>query len=171
MADTNESERLDAPPSDDVPGGDVEVEASSMKFDGVIVGRLDGFDEEGAPLVSFDGVTDSVAARTAVALDGVEGDREILIVFEAGDPGRPIVTGVLCSPTAPQVSASQSTRPETAIVDGERVVLRGTNEIVLECGKASIVLRKNGRIVIRGGYVETRSEGRNRIKGGSVEIN
>lgn len=32
-------------------------------------------------------------------------------------------------------------------------------------------LRRNGRVVIRGAYVETRSRGVNRIKGGSVQIN
>jgi hypothetical protein len=45
------------------------------------------------------------------------------------------------------------------------------DEIVLECGSASITLRRNGRVVIRGEYVETYSEGTNRIKGGQVRIN
>ena len=36
---------------------------------------------------------------------------------------------------------------------------------------ASITLRRNGRLVVRGAYVETRAEGVNRIKGGSVKIN
>jgi hypothetical protein len=56
-------------------------------------------------------------------------------------------------------------------VDGRRVEIEAADEIVLRCGQASIVLRRNGRIVIRGTYVETRSRGVNRIKGGSVEIN
>jgi hypothetical protein len=42
---------------------------------------------------------------------------------------------------------------------------------VLECGQASVTLRRNGRIIIRGTYVETHSEGTNRIKGGQVRIN
>lgn len=56
-------------------------------------------------------------------------------------------------------------------VDGKRVELEGQDEIVLRCGKASITLRRNGRIVIRGTYVESYSKGTNRIKGGSVQIN
>jgi hypothetical protein len=56
-------------------------------------------------------------------------------------------------------------------VDGRRVEIEAADEIVLRCGQASIVLRRNGRVVIRGTYVETRSRGVNRIKGGSVEIN
>lgn len=56
-------------------------------------------------------------------------------------------------------------------VDGRRVEIEAADEIVLRCGQASIVLRRNGRVVIRGTYVETRSRGVNRVKGGSVEIN
>ena len=66
--------------------------------------------------------------------------------------------------------ASEPARLE-ARVDGKRVVIEAQDEIVLECGKASITLRRNGRIVIRGAYVETHAEGVNRIKGGSVQIN
>ena len=56
-------------------------------------------------------------------------------------------------------------------VDGKRVEIEAADEIVLKCGEASITLRRNGRLVIRGTYVETRSKGTNRIKGGSVQIN
>jgi hypothetical protein len=58
-----------------------------------------------------------------------------------------------------------------ATVDGWRVVLDAQEEVVLRCREASITLRRNGRVVIRGTYVETRSRGVNRIKGGSVQIN
>lgn len=71
------------------------------------------------------------------------------------------------SEPAPEAPAA----PVEALVDGKRVVIDAQDEIVLRCGKASITLRRNGRIVIRGTYVETRAEGVNRIKGGSVQIN
>ena len=58
-----------------------------------------------------------------------------------------------------------------ADVDGKRVRVTAQDEIVLQCGSASVTLRRNGRVVIRGTYVETRSEGTNRIKGGQVQIN
>jgi hypothetical protein len=58
-----------------------------------------------------------------------------------------------------------------ADIDGRRVRIVAKDEIVLECGNASITLRRNGRIVIKGTYVETCSEGTNRIKGGQVRIN
>lgn len=58
-----------------------------------------------------------------------------------------------------------------ARVDGKRITIEGRDEIVLKCGDASITLRRNGRLVIRGTYVEARSRGTNRIKGASVLIN
>jgi len=61
--------------------------------------------------------------------------------------------------------------PATAEVDGSRVVIEAADEIVLCCGDASITLRRNGRVVIRGTAVETRAKGVNRIRGGSVQIN
>jgi hypothetical protein len=66
--------------------------------------------------------------------------------------------------------SSSSIAPEV-IVDGKRIQIEGKDEIILQCGKASITLHRNGRVIIRGAYVETRSSGTNRIKGGAVLIN
>ena len=71
---------------------------------------------------------------------------------------------------APVPRAQPSTTIE-ALVDGKRVTIEAQDEIVLRCGQASITLRRNGRIVVRGTYVETRARGINRIKGGAVQIN
>jgi len=51
------------------------------------------------------------------------------------------------------------------------VVLEAEQEVVLRCGDASITLRRDGKVVLRGAYVETRAKGLNRIRGGSVKIN
>jgi len=58
-----------------------------------------------------------------------------------------------------------------ADVDGSRVRITAKDEVVIQCGKASITLRRNGRIVIRGAHVETASTGTNRIKGSQVRVN
>jgi hypothetical protein len=95
-------------------------------------------------------LTNAVATRQPAAL-----------MFEGGDPARPLIVGLVQAPGA----ASE------ARVDGKRVVLTGTEEVELRCGEASISLKKDGKLVIRGAYVETRAKGTNRIKGGSVQIN
>jgi hypothetical protein len=117
-----------------------------------------------------------LAARTTVPLPLLSNENEqgrgteVLLVFEEEWSDRPIVVGLL-EPNEPTEHHDQPPAPLEAVVDGSRVVIEGREEIVLRCGQASITLRKNGRVVVRGTYVETRSRGVNRIKGGTVQIN
>ena len=74
-------------------------------------------------------------------------------------------------PQQPDHAAANMSVIIDADADGKRVRLVAKDEIVLECGKASITLRRNGRVIVRGTHVETNSEGTNRIKGGQVRIN
>ena len=58
-----------------------------------------------------------------------------------------------------------------ALVDGEPVVIEGAERIELRCGKASITLTKEGKILIKGTLISSESSGAHRIRGGSVDIN
>jgi hypothetical protein len=86
-----------------------------------------------------------------------------------------VVTGALQggaaarAPRAPALAAEPGALEVR--VDGRRVELEGHEEVVLRCGEASITLRRDGRVEIRGTSVETDAVGTNRIKGGVVEIN
>ncbi len=73
--------------------------------------------------------------------------------------------------TTDATDAADASPVVEADIDGRRVRIVAKDEIVLECGAASITLRRNGRIVIKGTYVETSAEGTNRVKGGQVRIN
>jgi hypothetical protein len=108
------------------------------------------------------------------ALQG--GRREVVLLFDGGDPGRPIVAGLLepevATPALDAVLADgNAPLPEVAEIDGRRVVIEGKDEIVLRCGEASITLRRNGKVVVRGLYVESHAQGTHRIKGATVKIN
>ena len=111
-------------------------------------------------------------ARVAVPLTTVQADAavtgraEAIVVFADGDGERPVVVGLVQAEFAEPVKTSSEAR-----IDGKRVVLEGKEEVVLKCGEATLTLRANGKVVIRGAYVETRARGTNRIKGGSVQIN
>ena len=134
-----------------------------------------------APLVDYpENPHGPLPARTTVVLPAVRESlvgAEVLLVFESERSDRPIIVGLLRKPATvtplrePVAPPAPPERPVEALVDGKRVVIDGQDEIVLRCGKASITLRRNGRVIIRGTYVETRAEGVNRIKGGSVQIN
>lgn len=156
------------------------------------VGRITGIGKAGSSrlLVDFPGnLGPPVQARAAMALDeeairdAVAKRQGVLLLFEEGDPARPILIGLIhqqsetpcldlvLSPEKDPEEPQKEKNLAEVLVDGERVILEGQDEVVLRCGKASITLRRNGKVVIRGTYLVSRSEGTNRIKGGTVQIN
>jgi len=150
-----------------------------VKLTGNRVGRLVGWSEREGPIVDHaSNPHGPIAARTTVALDAsataaaVDRGQEVLLVFEAERSDRPIIVGLLQERHgALEVEQERSEGKLEAVVDRRSVVFDAKDEIVLRCGEASITLRRNGRIVVRGTHVETRSKGVNRIKGGVVRIN
>jgi hypothetical protein len=143
------------------------------------VGRIVGT-RDGQWIIDYPGNPHPpLLARTIVHLDQSATERaaavnaEVLLLLEDDRTDLPIVIGLLTpqeSLTPPEDHVSSPGHLE-AIVDGQRVIVEAQDEIVLRCGEASVTLRRNGRVVVRGTYVETRSKGVNRIKGGSVQIN
>lgn len=101
--------------------------------------------------------------------------REVLLLFADGDPMQPIVIGMienlLESMISLEIDADRSQDMLEAKLDGKRVKLEAEDEIVLKCGKGSIAVRKDGKIVIKGTHILSRASGPNRIKGGHVDIN
>lgn len=89
--------------------------------------------------------------------------RQVLLAFDDSDAHRPIIIGLLADGTKPHA--------EVARVKGEQVDLHADKEITLRCGKSSITLRQDGKIIIRGTHLLSRATGPIRIKGGHVEIN
>jgi len=106
--------------------------------------------------------------ETAIALQ-----QQVVILFQNGDCTKPIIMGFIERLDAEPAATSAAVQASVleADVDGTRVRVTAKDEIVLQCGSASITLRRNGRVVVRGTYVETHSDGTNRIKGGQVQIN
>ena len=107
---------------------------------------------------------DGAPARTTAALTPDDVGREVALLFEGGDPARPLVVGRLVRPEA---------TPVAVVRDGVEEVLQLTaeREIVLRCGKASITLTRAGKVLIRGEYIFSRSTGVNKMKGGSIQLN
>jgi hypothetical protein len=149
-----------------------ELAAARTRVDGVIVGELVGFMDNGAtPLVIYPGQsgTAATAARTVPDLRGSHIGRQVLLMFEDADPQLPIVIG--CLQTRSAWPLEEKPAQVDVDADGERLVVSAKNEIVLRCGQASITLTRAGKVLIRGTYLLSRSSGVNRIKGGSVQIN
>jgi Domain of unknown function (DUF6484) len=142
-----------------------------VRLDGVVIGVLMGFDDGGAPLVVFPGnpIEHAVPARTTASLEHDHIGAEVALLFEQGDPARPLVMGRILHPEVALGPAG--TRRFQATIDDQRLELKAEREIVLRCGKASITLTRAGKILLRGAYIFSRSTGINKIKGGSVQLN
>lgn len=159
------------------PGREAAKDPPPAPLPGVVVGTLTGIDASGRPLVDLPAACggDAVAARTTVALSEREAGRLVVVMFERGNPAKPVILGMLQVPQLPERQRTPDTPEDPgtfqAKLDGERVELVARREIVLRCGQASITLTRAGKVLIRGAYVLSRSSGVNRIKGGSVQIN
>lgn len=139
---------------------------------GVVVGELIALVDDGATPLVLDrsgGSAVAVRARSVVDLQGAHIGVQVVLMFEQGDPARPIVMGVLQAPRACPTADIPAAVEVTA--DEQRVVVTARQQLILRCGKASITLTRAGKVLIEGSYLLSRSSGMNRIKGGSVQLN
>jgi Domain of unknown function (DUF6484) len=139
---------------------------------GVRIGVLIGMKDEGrTPLVLYPGQPNStaIAARATLDLHGAHIGREVVLIFEDGDPRRPIVLGYL--PQKEGWPLAEKPGQVEVDADGERLLVTAKEQLVLRCGNASITLTKAGKVLIQGAYVSHRSSGVMRIKGGSIQLN
>jgi len=148
---------------------------------GAQIGRIAIVAVDGAISIELPATQRICVAKLAVAVSAedlrhaVETRQPVVVVFENGDEAAPIVVGFIAPPAARDESDDKKTdhAPQVieSTVDGRRTRIVAQDEIVFECGAASITLRRNGRVIIRGTHIESHSDGTNRIKGGQVRIN
>ena len=152
-----------------MPGQEPSHEASfTPAVASAIRGLLTAFTDAGEPLIDFPNnpAGTPIPALSTVELATADLGRDVVLVFEDGDPARPIILGVVM-PAGPRPAA----RTVEVTADGKCVTVSADQQIVLKCGDASITLTAAGKVLIRGAYVLSRASGTNRIKGGSVQIN
>jgi hypothetical protein len=143
----------------------LDVKANARRIHDVVIGQFLGFGEDG-PLVTHGGSQEgrAVTARTLAELTPDMAGCDVALLFEEGDPARPLIVGRVVEPTGEE-------RQAEILRDGERVVVTGRERIELRCGKATIVMEKDGHITIRGTYLVSHASAANRIRGGSVNLN
>jgi hypothetical protein len=172
---TDESDVMESNETTTRTARDRHVSAAPERLHGVVTGALIGFKDEGqTPLVLYPGQPGPAAVAAAAVLDlhAAHIGRQVVLMFENGDPRRPVVMGLLRTGRAAQAWPLPDRPGSVAVdVDGERLVVTAKEQLVLRCGKASITLTKAGKVLIQGAYVSNRSSGVMRVKGGSVQIN
>lgn len=145
---------------------------------GIVVGLVADVKDQ-RPWVDFSGnpAGAPVAVLVVANHDEWEVGQEVALMFQDGDLNRPIAVGPIERLVEDDVSIGRSNGKARAVGTpgarqvAEQSMLVATKQLTLRCGKASITLTKSGKIILRGKYILSRSEGVNRIKGGSVQIN
>lgn len=148
---------------------------------GLLVGQIVQINDRGEAVVDYPGNPGGpLKARSVIQTPGDYGrvNRQavpVLLAFENNDPLFPIIIGMLRE-TLYDVRHGEALpwiegRPQDALLDGRRVTIDAKDEIVLRCGKGSVIITKDGKIVLKGTKIVSRSSGQNKIKGASVMIN
>ena len=146
------------------------------------VGTIVDVDADGRARVEFPGSAGPVPARSVLDAQPRLGDAPesavglpVLLCFENGDRSLPIIVGVIRETLRPEPVVAELKldlgKSRDVLVDGRRLVLDAHQEIVLRCGKSTIVLQRDGKVLIRGAHLVSRSSGPNKIKGGSISLN
>ena len=132
---------------------------SRARIDGVVIGVVVGFTAAGAPIVDYPGnaALEPLEARSVVTLGDAHIAREVALLFESGDPRRPMVMGVV-QQLAPidveltPVESEAAASPVEIKRDGYRVVIEAEQEIVLRCGQSRLTLARAGKVLMRWVY-------------------
>ncbi|NMO14687.1 hypothetical protein HPC49_20000 [Pyxidicoccus fallax] len=150
---------------------------------GLRIGQVVGVDADGEPLVELEGsAVGPLRTRRVTHLDrqalqaAVASRQSAVLLFEEGCPTLPILLGLVHSTgETPLIDAvleqSFSSVPTQARVDGRQVVIEGREEVILQCGKARLTLKRDGQVLLRGVTIRTEAQELHRIKGGKVKIN
>ena len=131
------------------------------------VGHIAEVDESGCVRVTFPGnLLLPVPARSIVTARSADVIGEaVLLCFENADPQRPIIMGFL------KRELLATPEEEPAAPPPDDLTLEAREGLTLRCGKSKLELRRDGKILIRGTHILSRSSGPNRIKGASVNLN
>lgn len=100
---------------------------------------------------------------------------EVLLLFEEGDPSKPVIVsarGSLFQKILKKtVSKELKAIPQMVHINGHRIELEAAADLILRCGKSLISITNKGVIRFEGTDIEMMSHGENRIKGSTIELN
>jgi hypothetical protein len=139
-------------------------------------GHLAGVDDEGRLLFRPEGSEQVVPV--AIGLEITDGalvraarsGRRALVLRTSDPHPRWVLAGLVRERVSAEARAAAP--GELAVkVDGEVVRVEGRHQIELSCGKASLTLRADGRVVLSGVHVITKSHGAVKIKGATIALN
>ena len=141
----------------------------------LLVGHLDGLDADGRILFrAAQGgeptpVTIGVELSDGALVKAARTGRRALVLAAEGD-GIAVLVGLLRERVAAHARDALPGDLEVR-VDGETLRLTAESSIELRCGKARLVLRRDGRVTLEGAHIVSSSTGPHRIKGATIALN
>ena len=148
---------------------------------GPCLGQIVQICENGRAKIDYPGNSvGPLVARSIIDMPESHDDQRanipVLIIFENEDPLLPIIVGIVRDTLfriepSKEIVLSPGRSKRDVVIDGEKMIIDAKQEIVLRCGKSSITLRKDGKIVLKGIQITSRAAATNKIKGGAVSIN
>jgi hypothetical protein len=138
---------------------------------GVVIGLLLGF-RDGAPLVVFasNEADHAIAARSLTHLSQDDVGSEVALLFEDGRKDSPLIIGRIMEPVRLPV-ATPAMLPQVIADEDQPIVIKSRRALEFRCGKASITMKADGTVTIRGTQILTRAERTNRVQGATVALN
>ncbi len=139
-------------------------------------GHLVGIDGDGRPLFRPEGEREAIPVAIgadladATIVRAARHEHRALVVRTGDTPPRWLLVGLVRERVAATARDAKPGRLELR-VDGERMVVAAEHDLELRCGRASITLRYDGRVEIRGTHILSASRGPNRVKGATIALN
>lgn len=142
---------------------------------GFLSGHLAGLDAEGRPLFLAEG-SDGRPIPVAIGIPVSDGT-----IVKSARLGRRalvarvqdttyVLVGFLRERVDSRALAAGPGELEV-VVDGETLNIRAERQIELRCGKSSLLLRADGRVILSGTYVVSTSRGPNKVRGATISLN
>src|SRR5215472_14336429 len=109
----------------------------------VVIGQIVGIGPDGVPLVDYpeNPAGEPVPAMATARYDRESAGRDVALMFISGDLARPLAIGLVARP-AGKDGVDASAPPSEADELPECLTLAAKREIVLQCGRATIVLTR-----------------------------
>jgi len=152
--------------------------------DQIAIGVVNDISSEGVARVVLNGEHESREATSvlrfpsaAAAVDALLG-RTVLVFLNPGL--HPVIIGPVAqrlwdNPDAEATSEARALlpagEPVAVNVDKRRIDLEASEEIRLTCGKSSLLLRRDGTVIVRGVKIVSRASESNKLRGATVSIN
>ncbi|TGB74231.1 hypothetical protein CRI66_21985 [Escherichia sp. E4694] len=134
----------------------------------MLLGRIVTIDDSGIFVVF--GNTQA-RAMSLCPVEKKDVGRVCAIQFIQGDLTKPVVMGFIQSTSYSTSSEIAQTDNIAVVRQGNRVVIKADDELVLQCGESCIVMTAEGTVYIRALYIDSHAQATHRLRGGSVQVN